>query len=135
MILSMRRRTALIVIAMAGAAFPAAASAGNISLKIVFRATPTSALQTFTLRCGERATGTVRSPAVACARLQRLGPAAFRPTPPNTACTEIYGGPSTARITGTFLGSPVWVRLSRTNGCEIARWQRVAFLLPRPASP
>ena len=75
------------------------------------------------------------SPATACARLQRLGPAAFRPTPPNAACTEIYGGPSTARITGTFFGSPLWVRLSRSNGCEIARWQRVAFLLPRPAAP
>ena len=71
----------------------------------------------------------------ACARLQRLGPQAFRPTPPNTACTELYGGPSTARITGTFLGFPLWVKLGRGNGCEIARWQRVAFLLPQPASP
>ena len=131
----MRHRTGLFLIVVACAAFPPAALAGNIALRIAFRAEPTSAPQILTLRCGARAAGTVPNPAAACRRLQRLGRSAFRPTPPGTACTEISGGPSTARITGSFLGFPLWVRLNRSNGCEISPWQRVAFLLPRPASP
>ena len=114
---------------------PATAAAGLIELRVEFRADAASQPRVLTLRCAEKATGTVRNPAVACGRLHRLGRAAFLPTPRNTACTEISGGPSTARITGLVLGFPLWVKLSRMNGCEIARWQRVAFLLPRPASP
>jgi hypothetical protein len=127
------RLVALFVVV--SAVYPAAATAGLIALKIEFRADTGSKARVITLRCAEKATGTVRDPAAACARLQRLGRGAFRPTPPNVACTEIYGGASSARITGTFLGFPLWVKLSRGNGCEIARWQRVAFLLPQPASP
>jgi len=131
--MSARRLVALFAVACA--VLPATASAGLIALKIEFQTNAGSKPRVLTLHCAEKTTGTVRNPAVACARLQRLGPAAFRPTPPNTACTEISGGPSTARITGLFQGFPLWVRLSRTNGCEIARWQRVAFLLPQPAAP
>ena len=120
---------------MVCATFPATASAGLIALKIEFRPDAGSNPRVLTLRCAANATGTVRSPTTACARLQRLGPAAFRPTPANAACTEIYGGPSTARVTGRFRGLRLWVKLSRSNGCEIARWQRVAFLLPQPAAP
>jgi hypothetical protein len=53
----------------------------------------------------------------------------LRPTPANVACTEIYGGPAVARVRGTLDGKPVDVRLNRTNGCEIARWERNAALL------
>ena len=42
-------------------------------------------------------------------RLQRLGADAFRPTPQGAVCTEISGGPSTARVTGSYLGRPLWV--------------------------
>jgi hypothetical protein len=52
--------------------------------------------------------------------------------PANVACTEIYGGPATARVRGTLNGESVDARLSRTNGCEIARWGRNAALLKRP---
>jgi hypothetical protein len=37
----------------------------------------------------------------------------------------------TALVTGIYFGRPVWARLSRVDGCAIARWQRVAFLFPR----
>lgn len=131
----MSARRLVVLFAVACAVLPTTATAGLIALKIEFRADTASKPRALTLRCAEKATGTVRNPAAACVRLQRLGRAAFRPTPPDAACTEIFGGPSTARITGTFLGFPLWVKLSRSNGCEIARWQRVAFLLPRPASP
>ena len=44
-------------------------------------------------------------------------------------CTEIYGGPQTATVTGTFRGEPVSAEFSRTNGCEIARWDGHVALL------
>lgn len=71
-----------------------------------------------------------------CERLGE-GPAACRslsaarlaPVSPNVACTQIYGGPATARVRGTLAGKPVDAAFSRTNGCEIGRWQRNAALL------
>ena len=57
--------------------------------------------------------------------------ARLRPVPADVACTEIYGGPATARVRGSLDGTPVDVRFERTNGCEIARWERNAALLRR----
>jgi hypothetical protein len=55
----------------------------------------------------------------------------FAPLPPNAICTEVYGGPQRARVTGMVDGRPVWATFSRSNGCEIARWARVSpWLLP-----
>jgi hypothetical protein len=45
------------------------------------------------------------------------------------ACTQIYGGPETAHITGTIDGEKVDRRFSRTNGCEIADFNRAGELL------
>ena len=36
------------------------------------------------------------------------------------ACTEQYGGPETAHVTGTLGGEPVDVTVTRTDGCGIA---------------
>jgi hypothetical protein len=35
------------------------------------------------------------------------------------ACTEIYGGPETAHLTGTLDGEPVDVTITRNNGCGV----------------
>ena len=45
-------------------------------------------------------------------------------------CTEQYGGPQQALVTGTFKGRSVWAMFSATNGCQISRAKRIAFLLP-----
>jgi hypothetical protein len=71
----------------------------------------------------------VIQPVLACRRLLAAGRGIFAPTPGGIACTMIYGGPQEALITGTLRGEKVWTRLRRRNGCEIARWNRVAFLL------
>ncbi|MGH2922070.1 MAG: SSI family serine proteinase inhibitor, partial [Gaiellaceae bacterium] len=65
----------------------------------------------------------------ACRRLEAFD-RPFAPTPKNTACTLVYGGPQTAQVRGTFEGRRVNARFSRRNGCEIARWNRVRFLFP-----
>ena len=35
------------------------------------------------------------------------------------ACTELYGGPETAHLTGTLDGEPVDVTITRSNGCGV----------------
>jgi Subtilisin inhibitor-like len=81
----------------------------------------------YTLRCAP-AGGTLPHPGSACTKLARLAHP-FAPTPKNVACTEIYGGPQEALVTGRFRGNPIRARFNRKNGCEIERWNRVRFLL------
>jgi hypothetical protein len=82
----------------------------------------------WTLRCGPLG-GTHPSRSRACARLSNLSNP-FRPVPPETACTQIYGGPEEALVTGTFRGRTIKARFNRTDGCQIERWNRVAVLFP-----
>ena len=98
------------------------------SLRIVVRANATAPARITTLRCNP-AGGTVPKPAEACRRLLSAGRAIFAPTPSDSLCTEIYGGPQEALVTGTLRGAKIWARFRRRDGCEIARWNRVAFLL------
>ena len=64
-----------------------------------------------------------------CRAAERLKPRDFDPVPDNVACTDIFGGPQTARISGTLRGERVSATFSRSNGCEINRWETVAPLL------
>ena len=65
----------------------------------------------------------------ACRAAARLTPANFGPPPDNVACTQIFGGPETARISGRLRGEPVSATLSKVDGCEISRWKTFAALL------
>jgi hypothetical protein len=73
--------------------------------------------------CGE---GDASAP---CRAAERLKPRDFAPVPRDVACTQIFGGPETARIAGTLGGERVAATFSRSNGCEIHRWDTVAPLL------
>ena len=70
-------------------------------------------------------------PAQACAALAEQS-APFAPLPADLGCTEQYGGPQTARVTGTWDGEPVDLALSRTDGCAITQWDSLGPLLPVP---
>jgi hypothetical protein len=51
--------------------------------------------------------------------------------PEGLACTEIYGGPDEAIITGTFDGGVVNTTIKRNNGCGIDDWDNLlAGVLP-----
>jgi hypothetical protein len=39
------------------------------------------------------------------------------------ACTELYGGPETAHVTGTLDGEAVDVTITRNNGCGISDYE------------
>jgi hypothetical protein len=64
-----------------------------------------------------------------CPEIAAVEPEVFEPTPGNVACTQQYGGPETATVTGTFKGEPVDAKFSRQNGCEISRWEDAAPIL------
>jgi hypothetical protein len=65
----------------------------------------------------------------ACAAAEQLRPADFEPAADDVACTQQFGGPQTATVSGSLAGEPVDARFSRQDGCAIARWEKVAPLL------
>ncbi|MGW1412059.1 SSI family serine proteinase inhibitor [Streptomyces sp. NPDC002403] len=87
---------------------------------------------TFELRCGP-AGGSHPVAAQACGRLDELageGADPFAPVPGDALCTKQFGGPATARVTGTWQGRRVDTVFSRTDGCEISRWNTLRPVLP-----
>ena len=119
-----------------GAALSAATTLGGTSAGTALRITywedsaNASSSWTWTLRC-DPARGTLDRPARACTRLATGGPKLFAPLPRNVVCTEIYGGPQKARVVGVVDGKRVWSTFTRTNGCQIDRWQRISpWLVP-----
>jgi hypothetical protein len=79
------------------------------------------------LSAGAAGSLTLPGRALACAKLARIR-TPFAPVPGGVACTQIYGGPQVARVTGTFRGRPVRATFNRRDGCEIARWDALRFL-------
>ncbi|MER7345940.1 SSI family serine proteinase inhibitor [Streptomyces aurantiacus] len=95
---------------------------------------------TYTLECAPAGAngGTHPSPDDACERLDQLaanGTDPFEPVPGDALCTEQYGGPETAHITGTWQGRAVDAEFSRTDGCRIARWDGLVPVLPASGPP
>jgi hypothetical protein len=128
-------RLVLLLAAVAAAAIlPVSALAGAIDIRITYRATDTATPKQLELHCSPPVHGSVPAPMTACGKLIAIGDQAFaRPRPQTQACAQIFGGPQTAVVSGIYFGRPVWAKLSRVDGCAIARWKRVAFLFPKSA--
>lgn len=112
--------------------------AGDIDLTVRLMEAPGAPEYVFRLvfRSGARGQATalegstLPDPGAALTAVERFGEEAF--FPPRRAdmmCTQQYGGPQVAVVTGTFHGRPVHRRFSLTDGCEIARWRSLAPLL------
>ncbi|WP_405643849.1 SSI family serine proteinase inhibitor [Streptomyces uncialis] len=87
---------------------------------------------TYRLRCGP-AGGTHPEAEEACERLTKLSEGnrdPFAPLPADTFCTLQHGGSATARVTGHWHGRPVDAKFSRTDGCQIHRWDELVPVLP-----
>jgi hypothetical protein len=121
--------TAVLVAGLVAGQAGAATTSPATQLRITFwtdgRPGPS---QTWTLTC--RPTGGVHPARVrACARLAAL-PQPFRPVPKEMMCIQIYGGPQEALVTGRHAGQRVWARFNLSDGCQIARWNRLVPFLP-----
>jgi hypothetical protein len=64
-----------------------------------------------------------------CRGLAGLKADQLAPVPRDVACTQIYGGPATARVRGRLPGGRVDARFARSDGCQIERWDRNRVLL------
>ena len=86
----------------------------------------------WTLSC-EPVGGDHPDPAAACRVLEQHGRTALPAVAKGLMCAQVYGGPETATVTGTWRGQPVTSRFARTDSCQISRWDRLVGLLPKPA--
>ncbi len=99
------------------------------AVRVVVRADGTGAGVTTSLTCDPPG-GDHPDPQGACGLLADGG-AALRPVAPDAVCTQQYGGPQVAEISGTVAGEQVSATVTRTDGCEIARWDTLVPLVPR----
>jgi hypothetical protein len=117
----------LLLLVPAGCGGSSNSSAANDLRITVWPQGKASASIGYTLGC-PGGTGTLPEARAACSKLQRIGASAFAPVPPGMACTEIYGGPQVARVSGRLAGRSISADFSRNDGCQIERWGRLAFL-------
>jgi len=104
-------------------------SGGDSKLTIVYN-DGNGKTSTWQLSCTPTG-GNHPDPTGACAALTEHAASALPKVSAGRMCTQVYGGPQTAVLTGSWLGEPVDSRLSRNNGCEISRWNALVGLLPR----
>jgi hypothetical protein len=114
---------------------PARPAAGSIALAVRYD-DGAGRVRSGRLTCAageQRAAGALAGSTPAarlCTQARAIAAVLTKPRRGRIACTQIYGGPQTLRVTGTIDGRPVRRRFTRTNGCEIADFARVAGALP-----
>lgn len=103
-------------------------------LEVVVVRTPGEAEQRWTLRCSgtEPLPGSTHPDAAAACVLVAARPGLLAPPARGRLCTQQYGGPEVAEVTGTLDGRPVSRRFTRTDGCGIAEWTAAEPLLGAP---
>jgi hypothetical protein len=109
----------------------ASASASEDTLLVELDHGEGAAAERYTLTCADPVAGDLPDAAAACALLQGLADP-FAPLAADGICTQQFGGPQTARVTGRWAGEDVHLELARTNGCQISQWDRLGPLLPGP---
>lgn len=107
-------------------------AAGDVDLSIALTEAPGAAPRHFRLVANgptPAADSTLPDSTAALAAVEAQGEKLFFPVPdPTRACTQQYGGPEIAVVTGWFHGKKVNATFKRTDGCEIASWAALAPL-------
>ncbi|MET0930981.1 MAG: SSI family serine proteinase inhibitor [Aeromicrobium sp.] len=94
------------------------------SLTIVVTPAEDAETSTYELTC-DPAGGDHPQPEQACDAIAAAGAGVFEPVPADQMCSQQYGGPQVATITGTYDGEDVDATFNRENGCEIDRWEKL----------
>ncbi|MFJ6003005.1 serine protease inhibitor [Arthrobacter sp. NPDC092385] len=115
---------------------PSAASATNAALTITIKQDAAAEPVQYVLECVDGAPGpasTLPGAEAACTAVAKLGAGFFTARPDkDIICTQQYGGPQTASISGEIDGTTVLAAFALTDGCEISRWDRVRDILGAP---
>ncbi|MET3810596.1 SSI family serine proteinase inhibitor [Arthrobacter sp. UYEF3] len=106
---------------------------GNAELAIMVKPSASGQAANYTLVCQKgipAAESQHPTAAAACTALKDnaalLSPA---PRPTDKVCTQQYGGPAEATVTGSVDGSAVEANFSLRDGCEIAQWKAAKDVL------
>ena len=106
---------------------------GNAELAIMVKSSETGAVSNFTLVCqnGVAAAESQHPGAASACTALKNNAALLSPAPraKDQACTQQYGGPQQATVTGVVDGTPVEVGFSLRDGCEIAAWNAARDVL------
>ena len=106
---------------------------GNAELSIMVKPSEAGTPANFTLVCVEgvpAAESQHPDAAAACQALKDNGALLSPGTPPtDQACTQQYGGPQEATVTGVVDGRAVDATFSLRDGCEIAAWNAAEDVL------
>ena len=108
-----------------GAATTPSASSTDITITLDADGPGGGKPQTETIVC-EGSGGTSHA---ACPVVEAIPPDAGAAVPPDTACTELYGGPDVLKVEGVLNGQNIDATFTRANGCEIERFDRFVPLL------
>jgi hypothetical protein len=124
---------AILVGCAAGSSTASTAAVPSTQLKITYwpAGKGEGSSKAWTLRC-EPAGGTLVRAAAACRKLAALAALGnpFAPIRGDLMCTQQYGEPDQAQITGAYRGRRIFVGLGLTDGCQIARFRKLGFLIP-----
>lgn len=110
----------------------AAPGAASTALTIVVTPGEDAKASAYDLTC-DPAGGDHPQAEQACAAVAKAGASVFESVAADQTCTQVYGGPQSATVKGTYEGDPVDASFSRENGCEIDRWEKLGttfFNLP-----
>lgn len=107
--------------------------AGNAELAIMVKPSDAEPAVNYTLVCQNGVPGAESkhpSAQAACTALKNNAALLSPPTKGTAqACTEQYGGPQQARVTGIVDETPVDTTFARRNGCEISAWDAAKDIL------
>lgn len=114
------------------------AAATSATLTVSIQQDASSEPVQYVLDCVDGAPGpasTLPNAEAACARLAQLGTDFFTARPDkDLICTQQYGGPQTASITGDLDGTSVLASFALTDGCQISRWKQAQDILGAPGA-
>lgn len=115
------------------APLPSGSGAGDAELSITIKASTDGKAVNYTLVCkGGAPMAESQHPraAAACSALKKnaaiLNPAS---PPKGISCTQQFGGPQVASVTGEVNGTPVETSFALRDGCEIGAWNAAKDLL------
>jgi hypothetical protein len=76
----------------------------------------------------------IDDPDAACAAVRSGGGRAALFPGTDRMCTQVYGGPEVAVVSGDLEGQPVQATIRRSDGCGIADWEALQAVLPAPVA-
>lgn len=100
-------------------------SSTDFSLRIIYKANQDAKKEIYSLRCEPNSIRVSKK----CARLLKVS-SPFDSIELDKICSQIFGGTEIARIKGYWRGNKVDSIFSKSNGCEIDRWNKIRFLFP-----